>query len=192
MNTLLIDNYDSFTFNLYQLLAIYGAEVRVRLNDQVTEADLAQADAIVISPGPGRPSDAGCCLQVVRDYAGRVPILGVCLGHQCIAEAFGGRVIRAERLLHGKTSRVYHDGNGLFTGLPQPIEVGRYHSLIVEEAGLPTELEISAYTRDGEIMGLRHRELPIEGLQFHPESIVTTDGPAMLARFVERVPALSR
>lgn len=192
MNTLLIDNYDSFTFNLYQLLAIYGAEVRVRLNDQVTEADLAQADAIVISPGPGRPSDAGCCLQVIRDYAGRVPILGVCLGHQCIAEAFGGGVIRAERLLHGKTSRVYHDGHGLFTGLPQPIEVGRYHSLIVEEAGLPAELEISAYTRDGEIMGLRHCELPIEGLQFHPESILTTDGPAMLARFVERVPALSR
>ena len=184
---LLIDNYDSFTFNLYQALGELGATINVRYNDQVTEADLDGATAIVISPGPGKPEQAGQTLEVIKSQAGRLPILGVCLGHQSIAQAFGGKVIRAPRLMHGKTSRIYHDGRGLYGGLPNPFEFGRYHSLIVEEASLPTEFEIASYTNEGEVMGIRHKELPIEGVQFHPESILTPQGPRLLQNFLARV-----
>ena len=184
---LLIDNYDSFTFNLYQVLAGLGAEVNVRYNDQVRPQDLAGARAVVLSPGPGNPDQAGQTLSVIREQAGRLPILGVCLGHQAIGQAFGGRVVRAPRQMHGKTSRIYHDGQGLYAGLPVPLEVGRYHSLVVEEGSLPPELEITSYTSEGEIMGLRHRTLPVEGVQFHPESILTPLGPRMLERFLDRV-----
>lgn len=179
---LLIDNYDSFTFNLYQLIDVL-APVNVRYNDRVRMEDLDAANAIVISPGPGRPDDAGQTLDIIRDYAGHVPILGVCLGHQAIAKAFGGRVIRAPRLMHGKTSRVYHNGNGLYEGLPSPFEVGRYHSLIVEDVTLPETLEVTSYTSDGEIMGIRHRELAVEGVQFHPESILTPQGSRLIRNF---------
>lgn len=189
---LLIDNYDSFTFNLYQALGALGAEVVVRYNDQVAAADVDACTAIVISPGPGNPDQAGCTLQVIQDYAGRQPILGVCLGHQAIGQAFGGRVVRAPKQLHGKTSRVYHDGSGLYAGLPNPVEVGRYHSLIVEEASLPPCLEITSYTSDGEIMGLRHKELPVEGVQFHPESILTPQGSRLLQNFLARIPVGAR
>jgi anthranilate synthase/aminodeoxychorismate synthase-like glutamine amidotransferase len=185
---LLIDNYDSFTFNLYQLLAA-AAPVTVRYNDQVRDADLEAADAIVISPGPGNPDSAGQTLGIIREHAGRLPILGVCLGHQAIAQAFGGRVVRAPRLMHGKTSRIYHDSRGLYDGLPSPFEVGRYHSLIVDEGSLPTEFEISSYTSEGEIMGIRHRQLPVEGVQFHPESILTPQGPRLMHNFLQRLAA---
>ncbi|MCA8916355.1 MAG: aminodeoxychorismate/anthranilate synthase component II [Planctomycetes bacterium] len=188
---LLIDNYDSFTFNLYQALGELGAELNVRYNDQVREEDLEGADAIVISPGPGTPDSAGQTLEVIRTRARRLPILGVCLGHQSIAQAFGGKVIRAPRLMHGKTSRIYHDSRGLYDGLPNPFEVGRYHSLIVEEASLPAEFEIASYTNEGEIMGIRHRELPIEGVQFHPESILTPHGPRLLQNFLSRIAAIA-
>lgn len=184
---LLIDNYDSFTFNLYQALGTLGADITVRYNDQVSGDDLEQADAIVISPGPGNPDQAGQTLDVIRTQAGRLPILGVCLGHQAIAQAFGGRVVRAPRLMHGKTSRIYHDSRGLYDGLPNPVEVGRYHSLIVDESSLPPEFEIASYTSEGEIMGIRHRELPIEGVQFHPESILTPQGPRLLQNFLNRI-----
>ena len=188
---LLIDNYDSFTFNLYQALGELGGDVLVRYNDQVRPADLDGAEAIVVSPGPGTPDQAGQTLEVIRAKAGELPILGVCLGHQSIAQAFGGKVVRAPRLMHGKTSRIYHDGRGLYAGLPNPFEVGRYHSLIVEEDSLPTEFEIAAYTSEGEIMGIRHRELAIEGVQFHPESILTPQGPRLLQNFLNRVTALA-
>ncbi|MCB9895714.1 MAG: aminodeoxychorismate/anthranilate synthase component II [Planctomycetes bacterium] len=188
---LLIDNYDSFTFNLYQALGELGAELNVRYNDQVRAADLEGADAIVISPGPGTPDSAGQTLEVIRTQAGRLPILGVCLGHQAIAQAFGGKVIRAPRLMHGKTSRIYHDSRGLYDGLPNPFEVGRYHSLIVEEASVPTEFEIASYTNEGEIMGIRHRELPVEGVQFHPESILTPQGTRLLQNFLSRIAAIA-
>jgi len=204
---LLIDNYDSFTFNLYQALGAlmrglapfpersggngacppFEPGITVRYNDQVRDRDLEQASAIVLSPGPGNPDQAGQTLDVIRNHAGRVPILGVCLGHQAIAQAFGGRVVRAQRQLHGKTSRLYHDGNGLYAGLPNPLEVGRYHSLIVEEASLPECLEIASYTSEGEIMGLRHRELPVDGVQFHPESILTPQGKQLLQNFLNKV-----
>jgi anthranilate synthase/aminodeoxychorismate synthase-like glutamine amidotransferase len=186
MNVLLIDNYDSFTFNLYQALGELGATVNVRYNDQVRAEDLERATAIVISPGPGNPDSAGQTLEIIRGQHGRLPMLGVCLGHQAIGQAFGGKVIRAPRLMHGKTSRIYHDGRGLYEGLPNPFEVGRYHSLIVDEASLPAELEITSYTNEGEIMGVRHRELPIEGVQFHPESILTPQGPRLLQNFLNR------
>ena len=203
---LIIDNYDSFTFNLYQALgrglapfsersgengACPLSQVLVRYNDQVSGDDLEQADAIVISPGPGNPDQAGQTLDVIRTQAGRLPILGVCLGHQAIAQAFGGRVVRAPRLMHGKTSRIYHDSRGLYDGLPNPVEVGRYHSLIVDESSLPPEFEIASYTSEGEIMGIRHRELPIEGVQFHPESILTPQGPRLLQNFLNRVAAFA-
>jgi anthranilate synthase/aminodeoxychorismate synthase-like glutamine amidotransferase len=187
MSVLLIDNYDSFTFNLYQVLGELGATVNVRYNDQVRAEDLDRAAAIVISPGPGNPDSAGQTLEIIRGQHGRLPLLGVCLGHQAIGQAFGGKVIRAPRLMHGKTSRIYHDGRGLYEGLPNPFEVGRYHSLIVDEASLPAELEITSYTNEGEIMGVRHRELPIEGVQFHPESILTPQGPRLLQNFLNRV-----
>lgn len=186
---LLIDNYDSFTYNLYQYLTELGADVLVRRNDAVTVADAAalSPDGIVISPGPCTPREAGVSVPLIRELAGSVPILGVCLGHQAIAEAFGGRVVRAPRLMHGKTSLIYHDGQGIFSGLPCPFIATRYHSLIAEEASLPETLEVSARSEDGLIMGLRHRSLLVEGVQFHPESILTEVGKELLRNFLEIV-----
>jgi anthranilate synthase component 2 len=186
---LLLDNYDSFTFNLYQALSELGAEVLVRRNDMVTVGDVEELapmlDGIVISPGPCTPSEAGISVQLVRRLAGTVPILGVCLGHQAIGEAFGGRITRAPRLMHGKVSMIAHDGAGVFAGLPNPFQATRYHSLIVERSTLPSELEITAEA-DGLVMGLRHRTLPVEGVQFHPESILTPSGNDLLANFLGR------
>lgn len=187
MELLLIDNYDSFTFNLYQMLAQTGAAVTVRLNDQVSAADIAGADALVISPGPGNPDEAGQVLSIIREYAQSKPMLGVCLGHQALAQAFGGKVVRAAQQMHGKTSKLYHDAKSIYAGLQTPLTVGRYHSLIVEEQSLPRDFEIVSYTRDGEIMGIRHRSLPLEGVQFHPESILTEGGAAMLRSFVQSI-----
>ena len=183
---LLIDNYDSFTYNLVQAFLVLGAEVVVYRNDALTvpEALALAPTHLCISPGPGTPGDAGVSMDMIRAFAGRVPVLGVCLGHQAIVEVYGGRVVRAGRLMHGKTSRVEHDGRTLYTGLPQPCEVGRYHSLIAEAATLPAVLEVSARTAQGEIMGVRHRELAVEGVQFHPESILTPEGPRLLANFL--------
>jgi anthranilate synthase/aminodeoxychorismate synthase-like glutamine amidotransferase len=183
---LLIDNYDSFTYNLVQAFLILGAEVQVYRNDAL---DVAAAEALApthlcISPGPGTPAQAGVSIAMIKAFAGRIPVLGVCLGHQSITEAFGGRVVRAGRLMHGKTSMIEHDGAGVFAGIANPCEVGRYHSLIAEPASLPAELLISARTAEGEIMGLRHRHLPIEGVQFHPESVLSPEGPAMLSNFL--------
>jgi anthranilate synthase/aminodeoxychorismate synthase-like glutamine amidotransferase len=177
-----LDNYDSFTYNLVQYLGELGAEVEVRRNDQVTVSDVAllHPERIVISPGPCTPSDAGISVALVRHFAGKVPVLGVCLGHQAIGEAFGGKIVRARNLMHGKTSRVQHDGKTIFGGLTSPMTATRYHSLVVSEDGLPDELEISANAidRDGErvIMGLRHRKFRVEGVQFHPESVLTDQG----------------
>ncbi len=180
-----IDNYDSFTYNLVQYLGELGAQVRVFRNDEIAVPALEALDPshIVISPGPGDPSDAGISRQVIRELGPRRPILGVCLGHQCIGDVFGGRVTRAGRLVHGKTSPIYHFGDGLFRGLPSPFDATRYHSLIVAEP-LPTELEVTAFTTDGEVMGLRHRSYPIHGVQFHPESILTTGGKQILQNFL--------
>ncbi|HLF91152.1 MAG TPA: aminodeoxychorismate/anthranilate synthase component II [Anaerolineales bacterium] len=182
---LIIDNYDSFTYNLVQYLGELGAEIEVYRNDQITVEEIAarHPDQIVISPGPGDPDDAGISKEVIRQLGPRVPILGVCLGHQCMGEVFGGMVVRAPRLMHGKTSPVYHYGGGLFTGIPSPFEATRYHSLIVEEP-LPDALEIIAFTKEGEMMGLRHKEYPIYGVQFHPESILTTSGKQILKNFL--------
>jgi anthranilate synthase component 2 len=184
---LVIDNYDSFTYNLVQYFGELGADVRVIRNDAIApEAiDALHPEAIVISPGPGAPRDAGISVPVIRRYGGRLPVLGVCLGHQAIGEAFGGRVVRAARIMHGKTSPIRHDGRGVFRGLSDPFEATRYHSLLVERATLPPMLEVSAWTAEGEIMGLRHREHLIEGVQFHPESILTSEGRALLANFLE-------
>jgi anthranilate synthase component II len=189
---LMVDNYDSFTYNLVQYLGELGAEVITHRNDQVTVAEaLALAPThIVLSPGPCTPHEAGICLELIRVAAGRVPLLGVCLGHQCIGQVFGGRVVRAREVMHGKTSPVHHTGAGVFRGLPSPYTATRYHSLIVAREGLPGCLEVTAWTQhaDGtadEIMGLRHRERPIEGVQFHPESILTEHGHALLANFLE-------
>lgn len=184
---LLIDNYDSFTFNLYQYLCELGADVAVRRNDEVT-ADSIRAlapERIVISPGPGTPEQAGVSAETIRAFGPSVPILGVCLGHQCIGHAFGGKVVRAHELMHGKTSLIYHKGKGVLHGLPSPFEAGRYHSLVVDRTGLPDCLEITAQTATGLIMGLRHREFPVEGVQFHPESILTTFGKDLLRNFLE-------
>ena len=183
---LLIDNYDSFTYNLVQAFLVLGAEVEVYRNDALTpEAALALAPThLCISPGPGTPYDAGVSMDMVRAFAGRIPVLGVCLGHQSIVEVFGGKVVRAARLMHGKTSLVRHDGRTVFTALPQPCEVGRYHSLIASPETLPTALEVSARTDQGEIMGVRHRTLLVEGVQFHPESILTPNGPRLLGNFL--------
>lgn len=183
---LLIDNYDSFTYNLKQYLEELGAEVMVRRNDQITveEAETLQPERIVISPGPGRPEDAGVSIEMIRRFAGKVPILGVCLGHQALAAAYGGKIVRARKLLHGKTSPIRHDGKTIFSGLDNPFEATRYHSLVVEEESLPEELEITARGPDGEIMALRHRQLPIEGVQFHPESILTRAGKRLLHNFI--------
>ncbi|HEY8496782.1 MAG TPA: aminodeoxychorismate/anthranilate synthase component II [Limnochordales bacterium] len=183
---LVIDNYDSFTYNLVQYLGELGAEPRVYRNDQISLDDMErlQPDAIVISPGPGTPEDAGVSLAAIRRFAGRVPILGVCLGHQCIAAAFGGRVVRARQLMHGKVSTVVHDGRGIFAGVPSPLAACRYHSLIVDRETLPACLEVTAATEAGDIMGVRHRSWPVEGVQFHPESVFTPNGKAILANFL--------
>ena len=183
---LLIDNYDSFTYNLVQAFLVLGADVHVYRNDAMTvdEALAFAPSHLCISPGPGTPYDAGVSMDMIRAFAGRLPVLGVCLGHQSIVEVFGGKVVRAGRLMHGKTSVIQHDGNTLFTGLPQSCEVGRYHSLIAAPETLPPELEVSARTAEGEIMAVRHRALMVEGVQFHPESILTPDGPALLQNFL--------
>ena len=183
---LLIDNYDSFTYNLVQAFLVLGAEVQVVRNDAI---DVAGAEArdpthLCISPGPGAPRDAGVSMAMIRAFAGRIPVLGVCLGHQSIVEAFGGEVVRAGRLMHGKTSPIRHDGLGVFAGLPSPCEVGRYHSLIAAAGHLPATLTVSARTDEGEIMGVRHTELQVEGVQFHPESILTNDGERLLGNFL--------
>jgi anthranilate synthase component 2 len=193
---LMIDNYDSFTWNLVQYLGELGEDVRVIRNDEMTLDALRRLDptAIVISPGPGTPNEAGLSLQIIEKLGGSVPILGVCLGHQSIGQAFGGKVVRAKEIMHGKTSMIHHDGKGVFRGVPNPFEATRYHSLVVEQSTLPADLEVSAWTlrEDGsidEIMGLRHRSLPIEGVQFHPESILTQHGHDLLKNFlVEALP----
>ncbi len=186
---LMIDNYDSFTFNLVQYLGELGAELTVKRNDaiDVAGARSLKADAIVLSPGPCTPREAGICVPILREMAGELPILGVCLGHQCIGEAFGGKVVRAGRLMHGKTSPILHDGRTLFAGVPSPFEAIRYHSLLVERESLPECLEVSAWTAEGEIMGLRHKKYPIEGVQFHPESILTRHGKQILRNFLAAV-----
>jgi anthranilate synthase component II len=182
---LLIDNYDSFTYNLAQFLGQLGEKLEVRRNDQITLDQIAakKPERIVISPGPGEPQNAGICIDVIRQFAGRMPILGVCLGHQAIGYAFGGKVVRAPALMHGKTSRIHHDSKTIFRKLPQNFVATRYHSLIVQKKALPRELEISAET-DGLIMGLRHRKWPLEGVQFHPESVLTEVGMQMLRNFL--------
>jgi len=183
---LLIDNYDSFTYNLVQAFLVLGAEVIVHRNDalEVAAAEALAPTHLCISPGPGTPRQAGVSIAMIRAFAGRIPILGVCLGHQAIAEAFGGQVVRAPRLMHGKTSPIEHDGRGVFAGIENPCEVGRYHSLIAATDSLPPELMVTARTAEGEIMGLRHATLEIEGVQFHPESVLTPQGPAMMANFL--------
>jgi anthranilate synthase/aminodeoxychorismate synthase-like glutamine amidotransferase len=182
-----IDNYDSFTYNLVQYLGELGADVGVFRNDEVSCEDLLalRPSHIVISPGPGVPERAGITLELIKEAAGRVPLLGVCLGHQAIGQAFGGRVVRAKRLMHGKVSRIQHDGNGVFDQIESPFMATRYHSLAVEEETLPGCLSVTARAEDGEIMGLRHRELPVEGVQFHPEALLTEHGHKMLQNFVE-------
>jgi anthranilate synthase component 2/para-aminobenzoate synthetase component 2 len=184
---LLIDNYDSFTYNLVQAFLVLGADVHVYRNDAISlaEASALEPTHLCVSPGPGTPNDAGISMQMIRAFAGRVPVLGVCLGHQSIVEVFGGKVVRAGRLMHGKTSFIEHDGRTVFAGLPQPCEVGRYHSLIAAPDKMPGELEVSARTAEGEIMGVRHRSVLVEGVQFHPESILTPDGPQLLRNFLE-------
>ena len=182
----IVDNYDSFTYNIAQELGELGAEVDVARHDAVTTAELADLapDGIVISPGPGRPADAGVSNDVIATFAGRIPVLGVCLGHQCIAEVFGGTIVRAPELVHGKTSLIHHDGQGVYAGLPQPFDATRYHSLVVDPASVPGVLEVTSRTDNGLIMGLRHRELAVEGVQFHPESILTTAGMDLLGNFL--------
>lgn len=182
-----IDNYDSFTYNIVQTLGGMGAEMVIYRNDEVDLAaiEACRPDRLLVSPGPCTPGQAGISVAAIRHFQGRIPILGVCLGHQAIGEAFGGRVVRASRLMHGKTSLVHHDGKGVFRGLPDPFEAMRYHSLVVEEATLPACLEITARSDQGELMGLRHRELPVEGVQFHPESIMTPAGVDLLKNFID-------
>jgi anthranilate synthase/aminodeoxychorismate synthase-like glutamine amidotransferase len=186
---LLIDNYDSFTYNLVQAFLVLGAEVIVRRNDALT-VDAARGIApshLCISPGPGTPAEAGVSQDMIRAFAGSIPVLGVCLGHQALVEVYGGAVVRADRLMHGKASDVRHDGRGLFAGLPNPFRAGRYHSLIARQAALPDALEVTAWTEEGEVMGVRHRGLAIEGVQFHPESILTPEGPRLLEAFLRHV-----
>jgi para-aminobenzoate synthetase component 2 len=184
---LLVDNYDSFTYNIYQALGELGAEVKVFRNDRIgtEDAQALKPESLIISPGPGVPRDAGRSTELVRLFAGVVPILGVCLGHQCIIESFGGKIERADRVMHGKISNVYHDGKTIFDGLSNPFCATRYHSLIAREDSIPDELEVTAYTSEGEIMGVRAKGLPVEGVQFHPESILTPEGKRMFMNFLE-------
>ncbi len=186
MRVLMIDNYDSFTYNLVQAFRELGAELIVHRNDALTVKQAAGLNVthLVVSPGPGRPAAAGISVPLIRAVAGRVPILGVCLGHQAIVEAFGGSVRRAPELMHGKSSEIEHDGAGVYAGLPEPLVVGRYHSLAAVPEDLPSELDVTARTSDGIIMGVRHRSLPVEGVQFHPESVLTPDGPRLMANFL--------
>ena len=188
---LVLDNYDSFVYNLVQYLGELGAEPLVHRSDalDLDGVSALDPDAVLISPGPGRPEDAGISKDVIRELGGRVPILGVCLGHQCIGEVYGGRVVRADRVMHGKTSAIRHSGAGVFAGLPDPLEATRYHSLVVSREDLPDELEVTAETEDGVIMGLRHRELDVEGVQFHPESVLTVAGHDLLRTFLARAGA---
>ena len=185
---LMIDNYDSFTYNLVQYLGELGEDVKVARNDEISLEEIEQLApaSIVISPGPCTPNEAGISLALIARFAGKVPILGVCLGHQAIGQAFGGKVVHAQTLMHGKVSRVHHSGKGIFRGLPSPYDATRYHSLAIERASCPAELEITAWTEDGEIMGVRHRSLALEGVQFHPESILTEHGHALLRNFLAR------
>jgi anthranilate synthase component 2 len=183
---LIVDNYDSFTYNLVQLVALDTADYRVVRNDKITveEAAALAPDGILISPGPGRPESAGICVDLIRRLGSRTPILGVCLGHQAIGYAFGGRIIHAPVLMHGKTSAVHHDGRGLFAQIPSPMEATRYHSLVVDPAAVPDELLVTATTEDGTIMALRHREWAIDGIQFHPESVLTSQGPRLIRNWL--------
>ena len=183
---LVVDNYDSFTYNLVQYFGELGVELVVRRNDQITieEAEQMRPERLCISPGPGTPDDAGISNDLIRHFGPRIPVLGVCLGHQCIGQVYGGQVVRADRLMHGKTSPILHEGDGVFAGLPIPFEATRYHSLIVRRETLPAELEIVAETSEREIMGLRHRKHPVHGVQFHPESIMTGEGKKLLANFL--------
>ena len=182
---LLIDNFDSFVYNLAQYLGASGAEPVVLRNDvSLEELESVGPDAVVVSPGPGRPEDAGCSVAAIRRFAGRVPVLGVCLGHQAIGIAFGGSVVRAGRLMHGKTSEVFHEGTGVFAGLRSPLEATRYHSLVISPEDLPADLEVTARTSDGVIMGVRHRQAAVEGVQFHPESCLTSTGMGMILNFL--------
>ena len=185
----LVDNYDSFTFNLVQYLGELGADVRVFRNDEIDVAGIRalRPRGLAVSPGPCTPDEAGVSLEAIRTLAGELPILGVCLGHQAIGQAFGGRVVRNDRIVHGKSSPVLHRGEGVYAGLPSPFDAGRYHSLVVERASLPRDLRVTAWTREGEIMGLRHRRLEVEGVQFHPESILTSQGKALLGNWLSRV-----
>jgi anthranilate synthase/aminodeoxychorismate synthase-like glutamine amidotransferase len=184
---LVIDNYDSFVYNIVQYLGEWEKNVRVFRNDQITVKQIAELapDAIIISPGPGNPDQAGVSLETIKTFAGKIPILGVCLGHQCIGQVFGGKVVRAKNLMHGKVSAIKHDGKSIFAGVPNPFNATRYHSLIVDKKSLPSSLHISALTKDDEIMGLRHKVYPIEGVQFHPESILTVEGKKLLKNFLK-------
>ncbi len=188
---LVIDNYDSFVYNLVQYLGELGATPVVHRHDEVTIEQIADSspDAILISPGPGRPEDAGVSNAVIEQLAGQVPILGVCLGHQCIGQVFGGQVVRAPQVMHGKASMVHHDGSGVLAGLPDPFQATRYHSLVVDAATVPDVLQVTATTEDGTVMALRHRDLPVEGVQFHPESILTNCGHQLVANFLDQVKA---
>lgn len=183
---LMIDNYDSFTYNLVQYVGELGEELQVYRNDKITleEIERLNPDYLMISPGPCTPNEAGISMEAIRHFAGKIPILGVCLGHQSIGQVFGGKVVRAKRLMHGKTSDVFHDGKTIFQGIPSPFTAARYHSLLVEEVSLPDELEVTARTAEGEIMAVRHRDYPIEGVQFHPESIITQHGKQLLKNFL--------
>ena len=185
---LLIDNYDSFTYNLVQAFSAQGAEVLTYRNDaiDVDEALALHPTHLVISPGPGRPENAGVSLQMIDAFAGKLPLLGVCLGHQCLVSHFGGKIVRAERLMHGKTSFIHHDNESVFQGLSQPFEAGRYHSLCADQSTLPSELRLTAKTERGEIMGVRHQSLPLEGVQFHPESVLTPEGNQLMANFIRK------
>lgn len=185
VRVLVVDNYDSFVFNLAQYLAQIGVDVSVKRNDEVTATAAAEFDGVLLSPGPGTPDDSGVCRQIVAECGERLPILGVCLGHQAIAEVYGAVVARAPELLHGKTSRVEHDGRGVFSDIPSPFTATRYHSLAVVNDTIPAELEVSAHTQSGVIMGIRHRQYPVEGVQFHPESVLTEHGHRLLANWVE-------
>jgi anthranilate synthase/aminodeoxychorismate synthase-like glutamine amidotransferase len=185
---LMIDNFDSFTYNLVQYLGEMGQELLVKRNDEITADEIAELapDKIIISPGPCSPNEAGISVETVQRFAGKIPIFGVCLGHQSVGQAFGGTIVRATRLMHGKTSPVYHDARTIFQDMPSPFEATRYHSLLIERSSLPACLEISAETAEGEIMGIRHKEWPVEGVQFHPESILTEHGKELLRNFVEQ------